>query len=67
MANVLRILLDLKDLSAVYRHGVIMITTPKDARGKPKLLIHNIADLTFQIRDIPGCAGVNILIVRISR
>jgi hypothetical protein len=54
VASVLRIILDLKGLAAVYRHGVIMITTPKDARGKPRLKIYSIADLTFKIRDFPA-------------
>ncbi len=50
----LEIILDLKGLAAVYRHGVIMITTPKDARGKPVLRLYNISDLTFRIRDFPA-------------
>lgn len=52
--NCLSIILDLKKLAAVYRHGVIMITTPKDARGKPRLSIYYISDLTFRIRDFPA-------------
>jgi hypothetical protein len=52
--QVLAILIELKGLSSVYRHGVIMITTPKDARGKPYLRIYSIGDLTMKIRDFPG-------------
>lgn len=48
------VILDLKGLASVYRHGVIMITTPKDARGKPYMRIYDITDLTFRIRDFPG-------------
>jgi len=52
--QLLSIIIDLKDLASVYRHGVIMITTPKDARGKPFLRIYPIGDLTVRIRDFPG-------------
>jgi hypothetical protein len=50
----LRVIMDLKQVSAVYRHGVIFITTPEDARGKPVLKIYPIGDLTVRIRDFPG-------------
>jgi hypothetical protein len=50
----LSIVLKLKDLASVYRHGVIMITTPQDARGKPTLKIYPISDLTFRLRDFPA-------------
>jgi len=52
--SALEIILELKNLGSVYRHGVIMITTPEDARGKPKLRIYSIGDLTVRIRDFPG-------------
>jgi hypothetical protein len=52
--QLLSIILDLKGLAAVHRHGVIMITTPRDARGKPFLRIYPIGDLTFKVRDFPG-------------
>jgi hypothetical protein len=52
--QLLSIILDLKGLAVVHRHGVIMITTPEDARGKPYLRIYPISDLTFRIRDFPG-------------
>jgi len=52
--SVLEIILDLKGLAAVYRHGVIIITTPKDARGKPVLRIYAIGDLTVRIKDFPA-------------
>ena len=52
--SVLEIILDLKGLAAVYRHGVIMITTPKDARGKPMLRLYAIGDLTVRIKDFPA-------------
>jgi hypothetical protein len=50
----LRIILEFKNLGIVWRHGVLMITTRKDARGKPILRIYDIASLTFPIRDFPG-------------
>ncbi|MCU0725543.1 MAG: hypothetical protein MUE73_07115 [Planctomycetes bacterium] len=50
----LTVICELKGLAAVYRHGVIMITTPKDARGKPQLRLYSIADLTVRIRDFPA-------------
>ncbi len=50
----LTIIMELKGLASVYRHGVIMITTPKDARGKPVLRLYSISDLTVRIRDFPA-------------
>lgn len=50
----LKVLLDVTDLKLVHRHGVLFVTTPKDALGKPKLVLHLISDLTFAIRDFPG-------------
>jgi hypothetical protein len=50
----LGIILDLKQLGLVYRYGVLMVTTPQDARGKPVLRIYSIADLTVPIRDFPA-------------
>ncbi len=50
----LQIIMELKGLASVYRHGVIMITTPQDARGKPVLRLYSISDLTFRIRDFPA-------------
>lgn len=50
----LGVILDLKGLAAVYRYGVIMITTPRDARGKPVLRIYEIGDLTMTLRDFPA-------------
>ena len=50
----LRIILEFKNLGIVFRHGVLMITTREDARGKPVLRIYDIASLTFPIRDFPG-------------
>lgn len=52
--SALQVICELKDLGAVYRHGVILITTPKDARGKPVLRMYSIADLTVRIRDFPA-------------
>ena len=54
VTTALRIIMELKSLASVYRHGVIMITTPKDARGKPVLRLYSISDLTFRIRDFPA-------------
>lgn len=54
VSTALTIIMELKDLASVYRHGVIMITTPKDARGKPVLRLYSISDLTFRIRDFPA-------------
>jgi hypothetical protein len=50
----LKIILDFKDLGMVYRHGVLMVTTKEDARGKPIMRVYSIADLTFKLRDFPG-------------
>ena len=52
--NALVIILELKNLKLVYRYGLLMVTTPKDARGKPKLRIYSIGDLTVKIRDFPA-------------
>jgi len=53
-ANALRTVLEVTDLGAVVRHGVLMITTREDARGKPVLRLYYIADLTQRLRDFPG-------------
>ncbi len=50
----LNVMLQLKGLASVYRHGIIMITTPKDARGKPYMRMYPIGDLTVRIRDFPA-------------
>jgi len=52
--QVLALVLDLKDLGAVIRHGVLIVTTREDARGKPVLRIYPIADLTAPLHDFPG-------------
>lgn len=52
--SALQIIVDLKSLGSVYRSGVIFLTTPKDARGKPRLRIYPIGDLTVRIRDFPA-------------
>lgn len=52
--SALAIIVDLKSLGSVYRSGVIFLTTPQDARGKPRLRIYPIGDLTVRIRDFPG-------------
>jgi hypothetical protein len=52
--SALDIILELKGLAAVYRHGVIFVTTKADARGKPVLRIYSIGDLTVRIRDFPA-------------
>ena len=38
----------------VLRDGILQFTTPEDARGKPVLRIHVLADLTMRIRNFPG-------------
>ena len=38
----------------VVRDGILQFTTPEDARGKPVLRIHPLADLTMKIRNFPG-------------
>ena len=50
----LEVIMELKQVAAVYRSGVIFLTTVKDARGKPVLRIYPIGDLTVRIRDFPG-------------
>lgn len=52
--SALSIIVDLKSLGSVYRSGVIFLTTPKDARGKPRLRVYPIGDLTVRIRDFPA-------------
>jgi hypothetical protein len=44
----LDICLELKQLSLVYRSGILFVTTPKDARGKPVLRIYPIGDLQLR-------------------
>jgi hypothetical protein len=50
----LTVICELKGIAAVYRHGVILVTTPKDARGRPQLRLYSIGDLTVRIRDFPA-------------
>jgi hypothetical protein len=54
LKTALRIILDLKGIAAVWRYGTILVTTPKDARGKPILRLYPIGDLTVRIRDFPA-------------
>lgn len=42
------------DTKLVLRDGILQFTTPEDARGKPVLRIHVLADLTLRIRNFPG-------------
>lgn len=36
------------------RDGVLLFTTPEEARGEPVLQIYTLSDLTFKLRNFPG-------------
>jgi len=42
------------DLGLAVRNNVLLITSKKDARGKPKLRMYDVSHLLVQIRDFPA-------------
>ena len=42
------------DLGLAVRRNILLITSKKDARGKPVLRMYNVAHLLVQIRDFPA-------------
>lgn len=54
VVDALILVLDQFELTAKIRKNVVLITTKKDARGKPVLVIYEVADIVTPIRDFPG-------------
>jgi hypothetical protein len=52
--DVLKIALEGKDLGFRIDRNVLIITSKKDARGKPVLRVYSVAHLLVPIRDFPG-------------
>ena len=50
----LELLTDGLNLGIGFESGVVLVTTVKEARGKPVLRLYPIADLAMVIRDFPG-------------
>ncbi len=54
VVDALTLVLDQFELTAKIRKNVVLITTKKDARGKPVLVIYEVADIVTPIRDFPA-------------
>ncbi len=54
VVDALVLVLEQFELSAKIRKNVVLITTKKDARGKPVLVIYEVADIVTPIRDFPA-------------
>ena len=54
VVDALVVVLEQFELSAKIRKNVVLITTKKDARGKPVLVIYEVADIVTPIRDFPA-------------
>jgi hypothetical protein len=54
LIDVLRLGLETQDLGLAVRGNVLLITSKRDARGKPVLVVYDVADILIPIRDFPG-------------
>lgn len=52
--QVLEFLVDGRDLGIAFQSGVLLVTTKKDARGKPVLRLHALGDLLMPLTDFPA-------------
>jgi hypothetical protein len=52
--NVLKLALEPFDLGLAAKGNVLIITSKRDARGKPVMVMYNVADLLIPIRDFPA-------------
>ena len=52
--HVLRLALETQGLGLATKGNILIITSKKDARGKPVLVMYNVADLLIGLRDFPG-------------
>ncbi|MCC6740454.1 MAG: hypothetical protein IT452_15525 [Planctomycetia bacterium] len=53
-ANALRWLVRARNLAYTIRDGVVLITTPEGAAGRPNLRLFDVADILSQPRDFPA-------------
>lgn len=52
--QVLELMADSLHLGIGFQGGVLLVTTPKEARGKPVLRLYAIGDLAMPLRDFPA-------------
>jgi len=52
--QVLDLVVDGRGLAVGFRSGILLVTTPKEARGKPTLRLYLVSDITHPLRDFPG-------------
>jgi hypothetical protein len=52
--NVLKLALEPYDLGLAAKGNILIITSKRDARGKPVMVMYNVADLLIPIRDFPA-------------
>jgi len=57
--DALKLVLEPLDLGMKVEKNILFITSKKDARGKPVLVIYNVSDVLMEIRDFPA-ADINI-------
>ena len=54
MLDVMRLVLEQHELGLKLKGNVLLITSKKDARGKPVLVLYSVADVLMVIRDFPA-------------
>ena len=54
LLDVLRLALETQGLGLAVRGNVLLVTSRRDARGKPVLVVYDVADILVPIRDFPG-------------
>jgi hypothetical protein len=52
--QVLDLVVDGRGLGVGYQSGIVLVTTAKDARGRPTLRLYQVSDITHPIRDFPA-------------
>ncbi|MHC4225282.1 MAG: hypothetical protein ACYSX0_12665 [Planctomycetota bacterium] len=52
--NVLKLALEPYDLGLAAKGNILIITSKRDARGKPVMVMYNVADLLMPLRDFPA-------------
>ncbi len=52
--HVLDLILRFKKLGRAFRYGVLFITLPEKAHGKPFMRMYDVRDLTLPLKDFPG-------------
>jgi hypothetical protein len=52
--DILKLALEPHDLGMAVKGNILIITSKRDARGKPVLVVYNVADVLIPIRDFPA-------------